>query len=256
MGHSHCISKTILRVQTKSRTGFRRPKTNFLSTSEPIGLKRKFPTAIGHRRWSCVKGQARGRFESRYESIFSPPYFDNSRWALPALPDYLKAAPTGYAVPDSYPIDSRGFLFTFAFFTAKHLGEGQFYLMTVKDKDGRNIDGAGSYRVTVPANAPVSQYWSATVYDRATHALIRDLPRSGRGSQSPGLQRNDDGSVDIYFGSDVLRGKEQNWVPARAGGEFEILFRFYGPTKPLFDKTWKLPDVDKLEPNAVGRALQ
>ena len=25
--------------------------------------------------------------------------------------------------------------------------------------------------------------------------------------------------------------------------------RFYGPTKPLFDKTWKLPDVEKLTAN-------
>jgi hypothetical protein len=24
---------------------------------------------------------------------------------------------------------------------------------------------------------------------------------------------------------------------------------FYGPTKPLFDKTWKLPDVEKLTAN-------
>ena len=25
--------------------------------------------------------------------------------------------------------------------------------------------------------------------------------------------------------------------------------RFYGPTKPLFDKTWKLPEVEKLTAN-------
>ena len=62
--------------------------------------------------------------------------------------------------------------------------------------------------------------------------------------------------MDIYFGSDVPWGKEQNWVSTRAGGEFEIMFRFYGPTNPLFDKTWQLPDVDKLEPSPVGRALQ
>ena len=68
----------------------------------------------------------------------------------------------------------------------------------------------------VPANAPVNQYWSATVYDRATHALIRDMPRSGRSSQSPGLQTNADGSVDIYFGPQAPAGKESNWVPTSA----------------------------------------
>jgi hypothetical protein len=26
-----------------------------------------------------------------------------------------------------------------------------------------------------------------------------------------------------------------------------VLFRFYGPEKALFDKTWKLPDIEKIE---------
>jgi len=214
------------------------------------------PDAQTRETLSASAREAHALLESRYESVFTPSYFDNNRWALPAFPDYLKAAPTGYTLPDSYPIDSRGLVFSFAFFTPKRLGEGQFYLMTVKDRDGRNFNDASNYRLKVPADAHVRQYWSATVYDRATHALIRDLPRSGRGSQSPGLQKNIDGSVDIYLGSDEPRGKETNWVPTRAGGEFEILFRFYGPTKPLFDKSWKLPDVEKLEPSAGGRALQ
>jgi hypothetical protein len=44
------------------------------------------------------------------------------------------------------------------------------------------------------------------VYDRATHALIRDTSRSGRSSQSPGLQTNADGSVDIWFGPQAPEG--------------------------------------------------
>src|SRR5678816_2407194 len=36
------------------------------------------------------------------------------------------------------------------------------------DKDGRLLDGGSTYRLTVPVSAPVRQYWSATVYDRAT----------------------------------------------------------------------------------------
>ena len=28
-----------------------------------------------------------------------------------------------------------------AYFSAKHLGEGQFYLMTIVDKDGKPFDG-------------------------------------------------------------------------------------------------------------------
>jgi len=48
-------------------------------------------------------------------------------------------------------------------------------------------------------------------YDHATHALIRNLPWSSRSSQTPGIQKNADGSVDIYFGPKAPAGKESNW---------------------------------------------
>ena len=189
--------------------------------------------------------EAHALLEIKYEGMFKP-YFDISRWALPAMPDYLKASSDGFSDPDAYPVDSRGIEFTIAFFTPKHLGQGQSYLMTLKDKDGQSLDGGKSYRLAVPANAPVSQYWSATVYDRATHGLIRNMVRSGRGSQSPGLQKNADGSVDIYFGPKAPAGKDANWVPTNPNGQFEVLFRLYGPEKPFVDKTWKLPDIGRI----------
>ena len=98
----------------------------------------------------------------------------------------------------------------------------------------------------VPANAPVRLYWSATVYDRATHALIRDQKTVSRSSHSVGLQKNADGSVDVYFGPKAPAGKETNWVPTSASGKFEVLFRFNGPEKALFDKTWVLPDIERI----------
>ena len=65
----------------------------------------------------------------------------------------------------------------------KRLGTAQFYLIAIKDKNGQAFDGGTTYRLTVPPNAPVKQYWSATAYDRETHALIRDMPRASRSSQ-------------------------------------------------------------------------
>jgi hypothetical protein len=35
-------------------------------------------------------------------------------------------------------------------------------------------------------------------------------------------------------------------VPTRQGERFELLFRLYAPTKDLFDKTWKLSDIEKV----------
>ncbi len=118
--------------------------------------------------------------------------------------------------------------------------------MTIVDKDGKPLDGGSGYRLTVPPDAPVKLYWSATVYDRDTHALIRETSWSSRSSNTPGLATNADGSVDVYFGPEAPAGKESNWVPTRPGEQFEVLFRLYGPEKPLFDKTWVLPDIEKV----------
>jgi hypothetical protein len=60
------------------------------------------------------------------------------------------------------------------------------------------------------------------------------------------LQANADGSVDIWFGPRAPAGKDSNWVPTNANGQFEVLFRFYGPEKPVFDKTWALPDIERI----------
>jgi len=188
--------------------------------------------------------EAHALLELTYENAFSP-YFGDARWVFPADTQYISEAQSGYAAADAYPIDARGFVFSFAFFTLKGL-TGSFYLMGIRDKVGEAFDGGKTYRLTVPANVPVRQYWSATVYNRATHTLIREQKTLSRSSQNLGLQKNADGSVDIYFGPNAPVGKEANWVPTSPSGKFEVLFRFYGPEKPLFDKTWKLPDIERV----------
>jgi hypothetical protein len=181
-----------------------------------------------------------------YENSYFPPaYYEGGHWYVPVSPDVIEGLSTFFANPDKYPVDGRGVAYTLGFFSAKHLGAGQFYLMTFRDKDGHSFEGGSTYRLNIPANAPVTQYWSATAYDRDTHALIRNMQRASRSSQTAGLQKNGDGSVDIYFGSKAPAGKDSNWVPTNSNGQFEVLFRLYGPEKPLFEKTWKLPDIEK-----------
>jgi hypothetical protein len=192
-------------------------------------------------------GEARAWLDNYYRDLFhQAAYYENGKWALPTTHDVIEGLSTHFANPNSYPVDSRGRGYAMGFFSPKHLGAGQFYLMTITDKEGKDFDGGSTYRLSVPANAPVTQYWSATAYDRATHALIRSQPYSSRSSQNVGLQKNADGSVDVYFGPKAPAGKASNWVPTSAGGQFEVLFRLYGPEKPLFDKTWKLPDIERI----------
>jgi hypothetical protein len=182
----------------------------------------------------------------QYEASLSPPFYEGARWALPAAPGLMEGMQSSFADPNRYPTDGRGTIYSMAFFCPKHSGLGSFYLMATRDKEGRPLDGGSTYRLTVPPNVPVNQYWSATVYDRTTHGLVRNMERASRSSQRPGLKVNANGSVDIYFGPAAPPTKEANWVPTCPEGEFEVLFRFYGPEKSLFEKTWRLPDIEKI----------
>jgi hypothetical protein len=190
--------------------------------------------------------EAQVLLDARYEASFSNPYYDSSQWALPASREFLEGNARFFTDPNSYPVDDRGTLYSVAFIGIKHLGGGQFYLMTIRDKRGRPLDGSRSYRLSVPPNVPVSQYWSVVAYDRATHTLIRNMKRASRSSLNPELQRNPDGSVDVYFGAKALAGKDSNWIPTQAGAIFEVLFRFYGPDKTVLDRTWVLPDMERI----------
>jgi hypothetical protein len=60
------------------------------------------------------------------------------------------------------------------------------------------------------------------------------------------LKANPDGSTDLWFGPQAPAGREANWIPTDPAGRFELLFRFYGPEKPLFEKTWVLGEIEKL----------
>ncbi|WP_433593769.1 DUF1214 domain-containing protein [Nocardia sp. CA-145437] len=181
--------------------------------------------------------------EQQYVKLFTPAYFDGTHWAVPVDQTLITAMQNGYADTSNYPVDTRGITYSFGFFSAKRLGSGQFYLMAINDENGHDFDGGKNYRITVPANAPVSLYWSATAYNRETHTLIRDVEWPSRASNTPGLQPNADGSVDVHFGPSAQEDKKSNWVPTKSGQAFEVLFRFYGPQPALLDKSWKLPDI-------------
>ena len=150
-----------------------------------------------------------------FEEVFAGRFYDDARWALPAPPELVEAMTSGFGNPDSYPIDERGAAYSWAFFSAKQLGTGQFYLMAIKDRDGEAFDGAATYRLAVPPDVPVSLYWSATA--RAHHTLIRDMPWASRSSNTPGLHAEDDGSVVLHFASEPPDGQVTNWIPTAEG---------------------------------------
>lgn len=210
------------------------------------------PTVQTRALLTAAAREAGAWLEAEYDAG-QPPYWDASRWSFPLSADFIKSSQSGYTDANAYPIDLRGLAYTYGYVGIKRLGAGQFYLVSIRDKDGDAFDGSKTYRLTVPADAPVDQYWSVTAYDRQTHALIKNMPRASRSSQIAELRKNADGTIDIWFGPKAPGGKEENWVPTDPARRFELMFRLYGPKKEFFDKAWRLPDVEKVSETVGAR---
>jgi hypothetical protein len=119
--------------------------------------------------------EGREWLDAQYERFFDSPFFLQAHWALPASTELVQVASNGYTEADSYPVDSRGGAYYWAFSAIKH-GCGP----VLPDDHTRRRRPAARRRAelpaTVPPNPPVSLYWSATAYDRQTHALILAAP--------------------------------------------------------------------------------
>jgi hypothetical protein len=128
----------------------------------------------------------------------------------------------------------------------KRPGPSSAYLGTYKDKAGEWLDGGMSYRLRVPPNPPIKLFWSVTVYDVDTRALILNDQKIADRSSRMDLCKNANGSVDIYCGPKAPAGFEKNWIPTVSGKNWFAYFRFYQPTEAYFDRSWPLPDFERV----------
>ena len=129
----------------------------------------------------------------------------------------------------------------------KNYGAATFYLDLAEDQDGEWLDGGQNYKLTVPADVPVRDFWSITTYDLQTAAFVRDVPRNTIDSTLDDVKKNDDGSVDIYIGLDAPEGMESNWLPTDPERRFFLLSRFYGPEPGLYDGSFVMNDIERTE---------
>jgi hypothetical protein len=187
------------------------------------------------------KAAAEARATFMQQSIEVKPWWPGTHWGLH---DSI-AAETGFSFlkGDQYDIDGRGQTFFIAYAAPKKLGAATFYSGAFVDAKGQRLDGSKTYRLRVPPNVPAKQYWAVTVYDPWTGAFIREAPTVAIDSYQD-TQKNADGSVDVYFGPTALAGQEKNWIYTAPGKPWFTFFRFYGPEKAVFEKTWVLPDIE------------
>jgi hypothetical protein len=175
-----------------------------------------------------------------------PPYYEGKQWGS-ILPPTFGSHKFDFNYASHLDYDRRGSLYYAIFSSIKHYGPGSFYLDVARDKDNNWLDGGKNYKLTVPADVPVKQFWALTAYDLKTAAFIREMPSAGVSSIDENLEVNKDGTVTLYMGPEAPKGREGNWIPTAKGKQYYMLFRFYGAEDPVFTKSWQLNDLELIE---------
>ncbi|MCP4983335.1 MAG: DUF1254 domain-containing protein [Gammaproteobacteria bacterium] len=177
-----------------------------------------------------------------------PLWKGKSHWQIWDFAEGQAEAGFPYETEDSVLVDDRaGGSYFWITYLPRYLGGGTFYLTGLRDGDGELFNGQDTYKMIVPKDTPVKDFWSVIVYSMRTKGFIREMPEIGLSTRDVDtMQANDDGSWDIYFGPEAPPGKESNFIPT-GGEDFFLIFRLYGPESKDFYKTWMLGDVVKVK---------
>jgi hypothetical protein len=152
-----------------------------------------------------------------------------------------------YVTEKEFAIDARAETFSWACCAPKKLGAATAYILATRDVDGEPLDAQLSYKLHVPANVPVNQFWSLTAYDASTAALFKNAARPDISSLDEGIQYNNDGSIDLYVGPKAPDGKESNWIETNSDNNALYIFRFYGPEAGVRDGSWVMDGFKKIK---------
>ena len=126
-------------------------------------------------------------------------------------------------------------------------GRGSDYAIVYLDGNNEPFDGAAAYRLHLPPNPPVNDFWAVTLYDTQTRSQLQTSQRFPTvGGNAPGIEANEDGSYDIYFGPEAPTGYEHNWLETVPGRSWFAALRMYGPEQAWIDKTWRPGEIERL----------
>ncbi len=157
--------------------------------------------------------------------------------------------PTGYRTLDARTNFFYGITGITPGMAMRLTGIGSQYLLASLDADKQYLDGARTYKVTLPKDIPEANFWSFTVYDNQTRSMLdtpQRYPRAGSQSYpSPAAEAAADGTTTVYFAQEQPAGvKRGNWVQTMPGKGWFLILRLYGPLEPFFDKTWRPSEIE------------
>ena len=173
--------------------------------------------------------------EQYHRGGLNPWMWEGKKWSSLVPEPGSRETEWRYEFPSYYDYHARGALYYAIITSVKNYGTATFYLDLAETPDGEWLDGGKNYKLVMPANVPVKDFWSITAYDLETASYVRNVKKSSIDSTMKEVKQNADGSVDIYFGPNAPKGKEGNWLPTDPKRRFFMLARFYGPKPELYD---------------------
>ena len=123
--------------------------------------------------------------------------------------------------------------------------------LAVKDANGNRLDGAQTYRVTLPPDIPAARFWSLTLYDNKTRSMLETpqwFPRAGSQSYpTPGGDRERGRLDDHHLRPAATRGRTGGQLDPDSGGQG--LVHAPAPLEPALaalDKTWRPSEIEPI----------
>lgn len=122
------------------------------------------------------------------------------------------------------------------------------YAMLWTDEHGEKLSGARRYLLHFDEVPPAEAFWSLTMYDSVNFYLVANpINRYSIGDRTPGIQYNNDGSLDLYLQHESPGpALEPNWLPAPQG-DFRPTLRMYQPGEAVLDGSWLPPSIKQLD---------